>query len=344
MARRGRAQPQAPIFLRGALVGFVAASTFAPQIHVIQADAHRPPPGHVYFVRAPLAPLPTDQIHVVSLTAWRVYQHPAREADVVFVRPSVSSVVPDRITPQSHVISLVDVRIPSRGRHASVTAIRNALVPPGLASGNAPQIHVQGVNRRVRISPTTHVTALRNALVPPALASGNAVQIHVISPNWRTSHPARDADVILVRPSVASLVPDRICPQIHVVSLRPRRPRPTTQASYRRNPAVTVSDRLPPQIHVLLWHPRRPLPPAHVTQERNPMVPPLVDYIQRHHKTVAITTANTGVVATPTHSVTVDLGTFTGDSITRTYTMALDDPAQTISTSRLDCSESPGMG
>jgi hypothetical protein len=78
------------------------------------------------------------------------------------------------------------------------------------------------------------------------------------------------------------------------------------------------------------------------------MVPPpvpLVDYIARHHSVGVIPSPHrsTGVIPSP-HRSTGIIRTFHGESITRTYTMALDDPETSISSTLLDISMSPGMG
>src|ERR1043166_5071408 len=70
MARYGRGQPPPPLFLRGAAAAAVVAATLAPQIHVISLAADR---------RA----LPQE-----------------RRASVTYLRPSRTSLVPDRLPRQ----------------------------------------------------------------------------------------------------------------------------------------------------------------------------------------------------------------------------------------------------
>ena len=345
--RLGRSQPHAPIFLRPPIVGFVVALGLAPQIHVVQAEPHRPPRTQVLALRTPFAPPPTDQSHVVSPAAWR-FSHPARAADVLVLRPPLTAAVPEHLAPQLHVVSLVAERGPLAGRRARPTIQRTALTPPALSTQPAPPIHVVLPNRRARANPPTTVLVHRTALVPPELASGAAVPVHVIGPIWRVVHPARAADVLVVRSSVTSLVPDRLAPQLHVVLQHRRRPDPPARIVWARNPAVDVPARLPPQVHVLLQHRRRPDPPAHVILERNPLVPPATPLVralvQDGGGSVRGTSVGTGILPTvdpglpPAVTPTAHLQ---GTSIMDTYTC--DDATTTLDDDHGTCDDAPNV-
>jgi len=275
MARFGRGQPHAPIFLRAPLLAAVAAAALASPIHVVSLAAER---------------LPAEQ----------------RIASVIFVRPPVSSVVPDRLPPQVHIllqrsrpplVHVVQGRAPAapivsvprssaphvvslaaeRGqipsvRRAAVLVVRRAVtsvVPDRLA----PQVHVTLQNRRPPVVHVTQSHAPAAPVVPPTVAPQVA---HVVSlaPERGRIPSERRAAVVVIRRSVTSLVPDRLAVQVHVVGLPIERgqwgvERRATLRFVRPPVTSLVPNRVAPQLHVVLQQRRRPDPVAHVTLIRN---------------------------------------------------------------------------
>lgn len=210
MARFGRAQPHQPIILEGAPAATVAAAPPAPQIHVF------------------------------SLAVERERLQP-RARSLLYLRPSRSSLVPDRLPRQI----LLQQANPLASRHpardADVQLIRNALVPAAPAAKLAPQILIVGeAPERSRLQPRAstkaYVRPSRSSFVPDRLAP----QTIIIRANPLASrHPARDADVILLvgrQPQAAA--PSTPAPKIFVVEARPARRLERQEPILLRTPAL----------------------------------------------------------------------------------------------------------
>lgn len=209
------------LFGRNALVPAIAASSPAPAIHVLSRGRDRRPiqlaSTPVLFLRQLSTPQvdprkATPQIHVISPTVLRAAERPTGR--VLYVRPSRTSLLPDRIEPQIHVL------LQPRERALAPTHVvflRNAPVPPVVPDRLTPQIHTL-VQPRERALAATHVTFLRNALVPPAPFATLAPQIHVVSAVPRRASLRPDGVVLYLRPSRSSVVPAKLAPQIHVLS------------------------------------------------------------------------------------------------------------------------------
>lgn len=251
MARFGRAQPHPPIFLRAPLVAVVAAAATVSPIHVIQAEARRPPVTHVYYLRpsrtSSVPDKPAPQVHFIGAGRSRV----GRPADVLFIRnPQAPAAAPAAKAPASHVIIAKRVPIPlPRAVIIARSYTVDAVVDPGKAT---PQIHVVGavphkasrrpdsvviylrpsrtslvpdrfaqihvlLQPRERALPATHVTLLRNAPAPAAPFGKLAPQVHVVSLTVLRASHRPEGVVLYVRPSRTSLVPDRLPVRIHVV-------------------------------------------------------------------------------------------------------------------------------
>lgn len=213
MARFGRGQPHGPIFLRAPLVAAIVATATVSPIHVVLADSHRPPASHVYIVR-----------------------------------PSRASLVPDRLAPQIHVISVAaerNLRRPVR------LIIQRAPQAPAVVSARAAPLHVVLARRGLRPG-TTPIIFAHNGTI--AQEAGPArPQVRVISLTGLRRAPRPDGLVLYVRPSVASLVPDRLPPQIHVLGQNRRRADGASLVVLLRNPQAPViaAAKLAPQIHVV---------------------------------------------------------------------------------------------
>lgn len=207
MARFGRGQPHAPLFLRAPLVvALVSAATASP-------------------------------VHVVSLTSERTPRPLA--SHVYYLRPSRTSLVPARLAPQLQVVSLAAIRVQHLAREADVLFLRNPAAPPA-AAVPAPQLHLILAERR-RPDPSAHVLILRNALAPVAPKPGP--QLHVLLQGIERQPLSRRTSLLYVRPSLASLVPARLPPQIHIVSQVGDRTRVIREAmllALKGPPAVVV--------------------------------------------------------------------------------------------------------
>ena len=180
MARFGRGQPHGPLYLRAPLIAAVVAAATVSPIHVVQAEAR-----------------------------------PRTATHVVYLRPSRSSFVPDRLAPQVHVVSLVPQRALRLGREASITQLRTAAAAVAAPQLPPPAIHVVGQRGARRDGA---VVQLRT-VVAPAVVAQPAPQIHVVGVADARALRPRPVMVRYVRPSRSSLVPDRIPQRIRVVSL-----------------------------------------------------------------------------------------------------------------------------
>ena len=219
MARFGRGQPHAPIFLRAPLVAAIVAAATVSPLHVITAER---PAAYgkrttITYVRPPRSSFvpdrPLSQFHIITTAAARGNVRP--NGLTLYVRnPQAPVASLDRLAPQVHVVSLTPQRVAIRPDSAVIylRPSRAALVPDRLA----PQIHVVSQLRR-RTEYTPLIILLRNPQAPVVPAS-IAPQIHIVSSTvWRRA-VRPDGSVVYLRPSRTSFVPDRLAPQIHVVS------------------------------------------------------------------------------------------------------------------------------
>lgn len=250
MARFGRGQPHAPIFLRAPLVAAMAAATGSP-IHVTLAESHRPPPSHVLYLRPSRGAVVPDrlapQFHIIQAPRHKgfagdvlvvrnpqapaVVTPPARQplvllaerrrpvsnTPVIFARSYTVDAVADagKATPQIHIVSLTPYKASRRPDSVFlyVRPSRTSLVPDRLPV----QIHVLQQTRR-RADGASLVVVLRNPLVPTVIPDRIPQQIHVVSPTVARRAVKPDGLALYLRPSRASLVPDRLPPQIHIIS------------------------------------------------------------------------------------------------------------------------------
>jgi hypothetical protein len=208
--------PQAP----------VVVATAAPQSHVVGQPRERAiPRGDVTQLRAPsivVVATPAPKLHVVSLTGLRA-QPALRPGLALYERPSRTSLVPDRLPPQLHVVSLLAQRTPLPGRRADIIVLRTAAASVVTPSGPAPQSHVL-LQPRERSIARGAILQLRASSIAAAAA---ARRIHVVSlvPERAALQVIRRAHILIVRPSRSSVVPDRLAPQIHVFLQRHGVPR-----------------------------------------------------------------------------------------------------------------------
>lgn len=302
MARFGRGQPHAPIFLRNTLVAAVAAAATVSPIHVVSsASARVGPPAErrasAIYLRTPLAQVvvagtSAPQINVISLTGLRASSvpkthtiglrsplpiPPAPQIHVVGAKrtprgPSrviIGRTAPAAVTPavaipqQPHIIGLG--RAPRTGR-GHVTFIRNAAVPVAVPDRLTPQIHVVSLPQRTPAAGRrAQVTELRNPAAP-AVTPFVAPVIRVVSAVARTKVPRKASVVILRAPATPPGAP-----QVHVV-LAPRRAAPVVHTTFIRTTVAPVIPPAPVQIHVIgAKQNRRPV--AHTTFLRTPAAP-----------------------------------------------------------------------
>lgn len=244
MARFGRGQPHPPIFLRAPLVAAIVA-TIASPIHVIQTDSHRPSPTHVYYVRPSRSSLVPDRLapqsHIVLTTSTR---HAGREVDVVVLRnPLAPAAVPDRVLQQSHVVLTFSARHPARD--SDVVVLRNPIVPVAAPSAGAPKPRVIQAQPGPRRLGFIQVTPAWGAdFIPDRLPT----QIHVLLQDHRIP---KTQVVVLRNALVPPAAPTRLAPQSHVV-LQEQRPAKTHVVVVRNAlvPPATPA-RLAPQVHVI---------------------------------------------------------------------------------------------
>jgi hypothetical protein len=213
----------------------------APPPRVILAPAPRRPRVDVLYLRPSVSSLVPDrlapQVHVVPLVAVTAARRPSKAA-TLYLRPSVASLVPSRLAPQTHVVSLAGLAVRHPGWEADVQYLRAPLLTPG-----APQPHVVTVaSSQAARHPSrdANITMLRPAsgVGIAAVATGSPIHISGVAVRTSATHPARDADITLARGAQPPPPPSTVLPpQPHVVLAPPRR-RPKAQVFSLRNPAA----------------------------------------------------------------------------------------------------------
>jgi hypothetical protein len=220
------------LFLRNPQAPVAAPAAAAPKPSIVlaaRATAARHPArdADITFLRNPLAPAvvapPAPQIHITGQASNRARFPSPRKGAVVVVRPSRTALVPDRLAPQIHVVSVLELRTSLPGRRAQILVLRTAAAPPPPSTTLAPQSHIL-LQPRERAIPRGGVLLLRAPLIAAAPAVS---RIHVVSLVPARTPPLRirRARVSFVRPSVTSLVPVRLAPQIHILLQRRGTPR-----------------------------------------------------------------------------------------------------------------------
>ena len=251
MARFGRGQPPKPIYLRNALVGAVVAATAAMPLRVVLAESHRPAPTHVIYLRPSRTSLVPDrlapQLHIITASRRRPI-----DTGIIVQRTALAPVAPQ----QPHVIHVAT----APRRHPTILLVRNPAAPVVVAVA-PPAIHV--VTARRGAQPATHVLVVRpsrTSLVPDRLAP----QVHIVTA--RTIR--RDGSIVQLRnPVIAAVVVAKAMP-FDVVLAPSHRPAPTHVLLVRPSRTSLVPDRLAPQIHVVLQH--HGVPRTHVFFTRIP--------------------------------------------------------------------------
>lgn len=242
MARFGRSQPHGPIFLRAPLLAAVAAVATVSPIHIIEAS--RLPPlvrrTTVTYLRPPVSSLVPDRITPQIHVLLQPRRRPVPPVHVVAIRNPQPGFL-SALAPPNHVISLATERFRME-RRAAIIFLRppvSSLVPDRIPQ----QIHVLAQPRRGPIPPV-HVIALRSPQSAPL--SAKAPPSHVVSLATERFRLERRTAIIFLRPNVGSVVPDRLPPRIHV--LLQQRPRPVI----RRLGFVLVRPFRAPPVYTLL--------------------------------------------------------------------------------------------
>lgn len=214
MARFGRSQPHPPIFLRASLTS-LATVAVVTSVHVISQSIDR-------------LDLPSKKL---------------RRGAVVHVRPARNSLVPDRLAPQITVVGQATERARLPVARRPVLLLRGSPNAAPAASGATPRpvVTLQAVATasRLRHAPTP----LSVWLIAPPTDGGTvastppAVKPVVLSQADQAAsrHPARQAHLAKLR-NPAVTVPDRLPPQITVVSQATER----TRIPLIRRAAITV--------------------------------------------------------------------------------------------------------
>lgn len=265
MARYGRGQPHAPIYLRAPFIAVLAASTVSP-IHVVSAAVARARipsirPQSIVYVRPNRASFVPDklarQLTIITVAPERENTRPRGTA--LYVRPNRASLVPDRLPPQVRVIGLGDVRPPSVGRRTALVFLRNAAVP--VVATPPPTRQPIVVTSRPRISRVEAVflrTAAATVVTPDRLPA----QPKVVQAEPR---PQRKGALVYLRTAAAQIYTPPV-KRLHVVSQarRGNQPRRTmglgTPFVFMRNPTAeeVVDTGAPPSpLHVLTRVPQR---------------------------------------------------------------------------------------
>lgn len=256
MARFGRSQPHPPIILRGPAT-VLATVTIAAGVHIIgQADQ-------------------------------RARLHPARQPHIVFLRPSRSSLVPDRLPPQVTIYGQAQERATRIYlRRQPIVLVRGSpnAAPAAPTTTPKPIINAQAAQTvaRIRRGPTSLAVWIINppgdgvaVVTPPAVKSVIVAQAQIQA----RRHPARQSRIIQER-NPAVIVPDRLAPQITVLSQAMERPR----VPVHRRAAIIIQRgvgqffpaKLPAQPIVITQAQERPRQPIHrhgaILFARNPAV------------------------------------------------------------------------
>lgn len=197
MARFGRGQPHAPIFLRAPLIAAVLAVA-APQIHVVLAK--RAPPS----------------ARIASVTQLRNALVPAAAPE--FVRPK-----------------LIVITDPGRRQKGRVVQVRNSAAELEYDDRGPGQQIIQWSGRE-RSRARADVVFTRNPVVVPAVAAPPAVRIHVVTP-YRLKRPS----VRLARLRAPDLPSAFIAPAVRIHVVEPYRlKRPTAHATTLRAPTIPI--------------------------------------------------------------------------------------------------------
>ena len=209
MARFGRGQPHAPIFLRAPLVAVVAAAAAFTPIHVVLAEARRPAPTHISYVRPSRASFVPDrlasQIHVIGVRA-----PSPRRVDVLQLRNSAAPAVES----EARAPRLIVVLTEPRRSAGHVLQLHNPAAPVVAAEPRAPRATVVLTDQRRGVS---HIIQL-HAPAAPVVVATPAPWPHVLTVAEQRALRERQSSVLYVRPSRTSLVPDRLPVRVHVIS------------------------------------------------------------------------------------------------------------------------------
>jgi len=329
MARFGRGQPHAPLYLRAPILAAAVVASLAPQFHIVLADAHRPPPAHVIYLRPSRTSLVPDRlgspIHIL------LQRHRVPLTQVVFFR-NQGPIVPDRLAPQFHIVQADPRASRHPARDADVTTLRNRQVPVAETPRLAPQLHIIQSDPRMARHPArdADVTLLWNTRLTTVIPDRLPPQIHVASLAFKRYPVIRPLAVQYIRPSRASLVPNRITKQLQIIgaaSLRKQAPAVNVGITSLRNPAGLVAPIPARQVHVISLAPNRsPVVGrrSSVEWQRTPsaiVLPPQLKHaIARSHGTAAVRTSSQAVTPIRTASSGITgIRRHAGDSIMDSY-------------------------